>query len=66
MTDCKISSTPMEEGLKLLAKVDSKAVKESIYGKLVGSLTYLTTTRPALSFVVSFISRFMATPKVEH
>jgi hypothetical protein len=66
MTDCKISSTPMEKGLKLSAKTDSKAVNESIYRQLVGSLIYLTTTRPDLSFTVSFISRFMTTPKVEH
>jgi hypothetical protein len=66
MTDCKISSTPMEKGLKLSAKTDSKAVNESVYRQLVGSLIYLTTTRPDLSYVVSFISRFMTTSKVEH
>ena len=66
MTDCKISPTPMEKGMKLSAKSDSKGVNESIYRKLVGSLIYLTTTRPNLSFVVSFISRFMSAPKVEH
>ena len=38
MEDCKISSTPMEKGLKLLAKTDSKAVNESLYRQLVGSL----------------------------
>jgi hypothetical protein len=31
MEDCKISSTPMEKGLKLSAKTDSKAVSESLY-----------------------------------
>jgi hypothetical protein len=56
----------MEKGLKLSAKTDSKAVNESVYRQLVGSLIYLTTTRPDLSFVVSFISRFMTAPKVEH
>ena len=66
MEDCKISSTPMEKGLKLSAKTDSKAVSESLYRQLVGSLIYLTATRPDLSFAVSFISRFMTTPKVEH
>jgi hypothetical protein len=59
MTDCKISSTPMEKGLKLLAKINSEVVNASVYRKLVGSLIYLTTTRPDLSYSVSFISRFM-------
>jgi hypothetical protein len=66
MEDYKISPTPMEKGLKLSSKIDSKAVSESLYRQLVGSLIYLTTTRPDLSFAMSFISRFMTTPKVEH
>jgi hypothetical protein len=56
----------MEKGLKLSAKTDSKSVSESLYRQLVGSLIYLTVTRPDLSFAVSFISRFMIAPKVEH
>ena len=60
MTICKILSTVMEKGLKLLAKSDSMTVNELVYRQLVGSLIYLTTTRSYLSFVVSFISRFMS------
>ena len=37
MIDCKILSTPMEKGLKLSAKSDSKIVNESVYKQLVGS-----------------------------
>ena len=66
MIACKISSTPMEKVLKLLAKFDSKAVNESVSKQVVGSLIYLTTSRPDLSFFVSYISRFVSTPKVEH
>ena len=66
MTNCKNLSTPMEKWLKLSAKFDSERVNESVYKQLVGSLVYLTTTKPNLSFVVSFISRFMSTPKVKH
>jgi hypothetical protein len=56
----------MEKGMKLLAKTDSKVVNKSEYRKLVGDLIYLTTTRPDLSFGVSFVSRFLIAPKVEH
>ena len=66
MTNCKILSTPIEKGLKLSAKSNSKAINEFVYRKLVGNLIYLTTTSVDLSFAVSFISRFMSAPKVEH
>jgi hypothetical protein len=56
----------MEKGLKLLAKINSKVVNESIYKQLVGSLIYLTTTRLVLSCVMSFISRFMTVSKIKH
>jgi hypothetical protein len=64
--DCKISSTPMEKGLKLSANTDSKGVNESIYRQLVGSLIYLTATRPDLSYAMSVISKFTTTSKVKH
>lgn len=66
MADCKISSTLIEKGLKLSVKNDTKAVNESLYMQQVGSLIYLTTNRPGLSFGVSFIFEFMTTLKVEH
>jgi hypothetical protein len=66
MTDCKISSTLVVKGIKFLAKTISKSINESVYRKLVGSLIYLTITRPDLSFVMRFISIFMTSPKVEH
>ena len=56
----------MEKGFKLLAKTNSKAVNESVYRQLVGSLIYLTATRPDLSYEVNFISRFMTAPKAKH
>jgi len=56
----------MEKELKLSVKVDSKSTKETIYRQLEGSLIYLTTTRPNLSFEINNISRFMANPKVDY
>jgi hypothetical protein len=52
--------------MKLSAKNDSKAINESVYRKLVGSSIYLTNSRPHLSYIVSFISKFMTMSKVEH
>eukprot|EP00253_Pinus_taeda_P009300 PITA_09300 len=34
--------------------------------QLVGSVIYLTATRPDINFAVSYISRFMSAPKADH
>lgn len=39
---------------------------ETYYKHIVGSLMYLTTTRPDLMFSVSLISRLMASPTKLH
>ena len=52
--------------MKISTKTDSKAVNESMYRQPVGNLIYLRVPRPDLSFVVSFISRFMIMPNIEH
>ena len=65
MVDCKNSYTPMEKGMKLSAKLDSKLINDSIFRQLMGSLICLTTTRPSLDFAISYISRFMTQSKVE-
>jgi hypothetical protein len=36
------------------------------YRQLVGSLIYLTTTKPNISFVVGILSRFMQKPREGH
>eukprot|EP00253_Pinus_taeda_P006058 PITA_06058 len=66
MQDCKPATTPMELGLKLSAQSSSPLVDESLFRKLVGSLIYLTTTRPDINSAVSYISYFMSAPKVDH
>eukprot|EP00253_Pinus_taeda_P016265 PITA_16265 len=62
MQDCKLATTPMESGLKLSAQSSSPLVDETLFRQLVGSLIYLTATRPDISFAVSYISRFISDP----
>ena len=38
----------------------------TMYQKLVGSLIYLTLTRPDISYAVSVMSRYMQNPKKPH
>eukprot|EP00253_Pinus_taeda_P003670 PITA_03670 len=66
MQDCKPVTSPLEPGPKLSAQSSSQLVEESLFRQLVGSLIYLTATRPDIIFAVSYISRFMSAPKVDH
>lgn len=66
MQDRKPAMTPMEPGLKILAQSYSPLVDETLFRQLVGNLIYLTTTRPDISFAVSYISCFMSVPKADH
>jgi hypothetical protein len=66
IADCKAASTPMEVGLKLSSISDSRPANESAYRLLVGNLINLIATILDLSFKVSYISRFMTAPQVDH
>jgi hypothetical protein len=52
--------------LKLTSKEGNEFEDATKYRQLVGSLIYLTTTRPNISFVVGILSRFMQKPCEGH
>ncbi|MCH1922046.1 hypothetical protein L9G15_21830, partial [Shewanella sp. A3A] len=66
LTDCNPALTPMEERLKLSRDSTAEEVDATQYRRLVGSLRYLTHTRPDLAFSVGYVSRFMQRPTTEH
>ena len=66
MEDCKPSLTSMEQKLKLSKFEGGELVNSTKYRQLVGSLIYLTNTRPILSYSVSIFSMFMQEPKESH
>jgi hypothetical protein len=66
LTDCNPALTPMEERLKLSRDSTTEEVDATQYRRLVGSLCYLTHTRPDLAFSVGYVSRFMQQPTTEH
>eukprot|EP00253_Pinus_taeda_P027824 PITA_27824 len=68
MTDleCNPLTTPMEQNLKHTS-IEGKEFEDATkYRQLVGSLNYLTTTRPDISFVVGILSKFMQKPCEGH
>jgi hypothetical protein len=56
----------MEPRLKLSKNSSGSLVNATEYRGLVGSLRYLMHTRPDISFVVGYVSRFMEAPTTEH
>jgi hypothetical protein len=62
----KSSPTSVIMGLKLINEDKGFKVDPTMFKRLVGSLMYLTTTRPNIMYGVNLISRFMETPKESH
>ncbi|GJU59766.1 putative ribonuclease H-like domain-containing protein [Tanacetum coccineum] len=50
----------------LLKDVEAEDVDVYLYRSMIGSLMYLTTSRPDIMFVVCACARFQVTPKVSH
>ncbi|KAJ9556912.1 hypothetical protein OSB04_011526, partial [Centaurea solstitialis] len=66
MTDCSPIKTPMPTGNLLGPDLASKSVDQKIYRSMIGSLLYLTATRPDIMFSTCFCARFQANPKESH
>ena len=66
MEDCNPVANPMLPGEKLDMNKEGERVDATLYKQMIGSLMYITTTRPDLQFSVSLLSRFMASPTKLH
>eukprot|EP00253_Pinus_taeda_P006247 PITA_06247 len=66
MNGCKAVSTPLEQNIKFRSDDGTKEVNGTLYRQLVGSLNYLTTTKPDIAYAVSILSQFMAKPHESH
>ncbi|CAA7020014.1 unnamed protein product [Microthlaspi erraticum] len=62
----KTRTTPMDANIKLKRDEGSLLPDPRPYRSLVGSLLYLTITRPDISFAVGLVSRFMQSPRKPH
>jgi hypothetical protein len=66
MEDSKPVGTPMVTGCKLSKDDDSPDVDQSSYRSMIGSLLYITTSRPDIMHVVGMVGRYQAAPKQSH
>ncbi|GJV17122.1 putative ribonuclease H-like domain-containing protein [Tanacetum coccineum] len=65
-TDVKTASTPMETQKLLLKDEDGEEVDVYLYRSMIGSLMYLTSSRPDIMFAVCACARYQVNPKVSH
>ncbi|GKA03751.1 putative ribonuclease H-like domain-containing protein [Tanacetum coccineum] len=65
-TEVKTASTPMETHKPLLKDANGEDVDEHLYRSMIGSLMYLTSSRPDIMFAVCACARYQVNPKVSH
>ena len=58
--------TPMSPNVKLTVDLLGKNVDSSLYRSMIGSLLYLTASRPNISYSVGVCARYQANPKESH
>ncbi len=63
MTGYKPISIPLEQNVKLSVDEGNLVEDTIMYRRIVGSLIYMTITRPNLSYAVGVVSQFMQTPR---
>ncbi|KAK2385434.1 putative mitochondrial protein [Trifolium repens] len=58
--------TPAPTHLKLTKDEQGVGVDQSMYRSMIGSLLYLTASRPDITFAVGVCARYQSEPKVSH
>jgi hypothetical protein len=66
MAEIKPVSTPMSSMASLGPDEDGEAVDQREYRRMIGSLLYLTVTRPDIQFTVGLCARFQSSPRSSH
>ena len=66
LTDSKTVDTPVEVNAHLTPSGEKPLSNPSLYRRLVGSLVYLTVTRPDISYVVHQVSQYLFAPRSTH
>lgn len=66
MGEAKEMTNPMEINIKMEKDEGKLLMDVRSFRQLLGSLIYVTITRPEIAFSVSFVSKFMKDPRTPH
>ena len=66
MENSKPYGTPMATSTKLSKDEEGKSIDPTLYRGMIGSLLYLTASRPDIMFSVCMCARFQSSPKESH
>ncbi|KAK3029645.1 hypothetical protein RJ639_037962 [Escallonia herrerae] len=66
LTESKTASTPLESNVKFSPLDGTLLHDPTLYLTLVGSLMYLTVTRPDIAYVVHLVSQFLSALRMTH
>ncbi|KAJ9561035.1 LOW QUALITY PROTEIN: hypothetical protein OSB04_006195 [Centaurea solstitialis] len=66
MDTSSVAKTPMASGTLIGADPKGKPVDQKTYRAIIGSLLYLTASRPDIMFATCCCARFQANPKESH
>ncbi|WVZ75637.1 hypothetical protein U9M48_023674 [Paspalum notatum var. saurae] len=66
MGDSKPMTTPMSTNTALDEDEDGEVVDQKEFRGMIGSLLYLTATRPDIQFAVCLCARYQASPRTSH
>nr|GEY89894.1 hypothetical protein [Tanacetum cinerariifolium] len=66
LSERKSASTPIDAEKPFLKDSNSEDVDVHTYRSMIGSLMYLTSSRPDIIFAVCACARFQVTPKLSH
>ncbi|CAN0825310.1 Retrovirus-related Pol polyprotein from transposon TNT 1-94 [Linum grandiflorum] len=66
MDSVKPAVTPMSTSLKISLDDSNPVINEKLYRGMIGSLLYLTASRPDISFSVGVCARYQSCPRDNH
>ena len=66
LEDCKLMNTPFHPTYTLSKEDIGSKVDQKLYRGMIGSLLYLTASRPDILFSVCLCARFQSDPRESH